>query len=85
MTQRVSYHGRRILREEFLHMQQDKDNGLNEPSNDKKRNDPEAAGDLHPSQSDPQLTELEGLKQGGVGPIVRPEDEARDEDGKREK
>jgi hypothetical protein len=36
------------------------------------------------SKSDPQLTELDGLKKGGVEPTVNPEDKARDGDGKRE-
>lgn len=36
---------------------------------------------LQGSKSDPQQTELEGLKQGGKEPIVREEDKARDEDG----
>jgi len=34
------------------------------------------------SRSDPQLTELDGLKQGGVEPHVNPEDKPRDAEGK---
>jgi hypothetical protein len=36
---------------------------------------------LQGSKSDPQKTELEGLKQGGKEPVVHEEDKARDEDG----
>ena len=33
-------------------------------------------------KSDPQLTELDGLKKGGVEPTVNHADKARDEEGK---
>jgi hypothetical protein len=35
------------------------------------------------SKSDPQMTELEGLKEGGKEPHVHQEDKARDSDGKQ--
>ncbi|MBA4167329.1 MAG: hypothetical protein H0X41_07295, partial [Chitinophagaceae bacterium] len=33
-------------------------------------------------KSDPQLTELDGLKKGGKGPVVNPADKAHDKKGK---
>jgi len=36
---------------------------------------------LKGSKSDPQMTELEGLKEGGKEPIVHEEDKGKDEDG----
>lgn len=36
------------------------------------------------SRSDPQMTELEGLKEGGKEPHVHKEDKPRDGDGERE-
>ena len=39
---------------------------------------------LEGSKSDPQKTEMQGLKQGGKEPIVHPDDKARDDEGKKE-
>ncbi|MEO8582496.1 MAG: hypothetical protein ABI415_01800 [Flavitalea sp.] len=36
------------------------------------------------SQSDPQLTELDGLKKGGIEPHVHPDDLAKDNKGKKD-
>jgi hypothetical protein len=41
-------------------------------------------GDPAQRKSDPQLTELDGLKKGGVQPTVHREDKPLDEEGKRE-
>ena len=37
---------------------------------------------LQGSKSDPQKTEMEGLKQGGKEPVVHNEDKPKDEEGK---
>ena len=39
-------------------------------------------GDPDQRKSDPQLTELDGLKKGGVEPTVHPQDKPKDEEGK---
>ena len=51
----------------------DRENDLKKKENDEK---------LQGSASDPQKTEMEGLKQGGVEPNVYPDDKAKDEKGK---
>ena len=45
-------------------------------------NEQESEGRLQGSKSDPQKTEMEGLKQGGKEPIVHSDDKAKDEEGK---
>ena len=49
---------------------------INRP--DKNDNDDRLKG----SKSDPQKTEMEGLKEGGKEPIVHADDKARDDEGK---
>ncbi|MEP7257751.1 MAG: hypothetical protein ABI687_05175 [Flavitalea sp.] len=39
---------------------------------------PSSTGTVKQKQSDPQLTELDGLKKGGVDPVVNPEDKEID-------
>ncbi len=39
---------------------------------------------LQGSKSDPQKTEMDGLKQGGKEPVVHADDKARDDEGKTE-
>ena len=53
-------------------------------SPDKKKPDIPDTTNEDPKQgkSDPQLTELDGLKKGGVDPTVNKSDKARDKDGK---
>ena len=48
----------------------DKDNTANA--------NPAPTGTVKQKQSDPQLTELDGLKKGGVKPVVNPEDKEID-------
>jgi hypothetical protein len=59
------------------------DNHNNFSDKDKKNsNQSDNSESLHPSESDPQKTEMEGLKKGGVKPVVHPDDKAKDGDGK---
>lgn len=60
---------------------------MNNSPEDKKKNTADGSdhtvnSDPKQGKSDPQLTELDGLKKGGKGPIVNPADKARDKDGK---
>ena len=60
---------------------------MNNLADDKKKNtengkDQSVNSDPKQGKSDPQLTELDGLKKGGVEPTVNHADKARDEDGK---
>jgi hypothetical protein len=41
-------------------------------------------GDPTQRKSDPQLTELDGLKKGGVEPTVHTEDKPKDKEGRTE-
>ena len=49
------------------------------------RNIEETDEKLTGSKSDPQKTEMEGLKKGGVEPNVHPDDKAKDEKGKTDR
>lgn len=51
-----------------------------EDNNKSKENDHDK--ELTGSRTDPQKTEMEGLKKGGVEPNVHPDDLPRDEKGK---
>lgn len=55
-------------------------NFMQEKKNERPENDHDEK--LKGSKSDPQKTEMEGLKKGGVEPNVHPEDVARDEKGR---
>ena len=56
-------------------MNEDKDKRTNNDSNLEK---------LKGSRTDPQKTEMEGLKQGGVEPNVHQDDKPKDEKGRAE-
>jgi hypothetical protein len=60
---------------------------MNNFPDDKKKTSDDGAdhsvnSDPKQGKSDPQLTELDGLKKGGKQPTVNPADRARDEKGK---
>lgn len=52
------------------------------PDNNIKNKETDNEKELTGSKSDPQKTEMEGLKKGGVEPNVHPDDLPRDEKGK---
>jgi hypothetical protein len=51
---------------------------------DKPGEAPHTEGDVKQSKSDPQLTELDGLKKGGVEPNVHQADKPKDKKGRTE-
>ena len=55
---------------------------MNKNVNDPDKRDKEE--NLQGSKSDPQKTEMEGLKEGGNDPVVHSDDKPRDNDGKQE-
>lgn len=61
---------------------------MSHPDNDQKKNKSSADGsdrsvnsDPKQGKSDPQITELDGLKKGGTAPTVNPADRPRGERG----
>lgn len=63
-------------------------NTANHADDKEKKVNTNAGEDQHPSydegsKSDPQMTELEGLKEGGREPHVHKEDKPRDGEGKK--
>lgn len=61
------------------------DNTNERAQNDEKRTDNDNYFEkLKGSRTDPQKTEMEGLKRGGVEPNVHPQDKPKDEKGRVE-
>ena len=56
----------------------------NARSTDKSTDNDSNLEKLKGSRTDPQKTEMEGLKQGGIEPNVHPEDRPKDEKGRTE-
>ena len=52
---------------------------------DKRTNNDSNLEKLKGSKTDPQKTEMQGLKEGGVEPNVHPDDKPKDEKGRTER
>ena len=69
---------------EFPENQDMTDDRSNRVTDDNSTNNDSNLEKLKGSKTDPQKTEMEGLKKGGVEPNVHPQDRPKDEKGRTE-